>query len=494
MSSTTPGVYVTTAILPGTSPEGVAPAGTFFVMGISERGPVDLAYQVNSLSDFQNLYGDRVSYGTLYDQLNAYFNEGGISAYVYRVVGTSPTKGTLTFADRAGSPVSTLKLDAKTAGAWSTGLTAQITNGVTSNTFRVLLYLKGSLVYTTGDCATPAIAVAALNASAVASNLVLATDLASATASPNNNPAVLAATALSAGTDDRGTIGTSNYTAALAKFDTSLGAGAVAIPGQTGATIWEAIADHCGKNDRIALLAFGPTDTPATVITNVASMATPYPEFCAFYYPYINISDGAAGTLQISPEGYVAGVRAKAQSTDGPWRAPAGEISSGTLVLSPVYQPTAADLANFDAVRINPIRTVANTCRIYGVKSYSTDSINWNFITQRDTINYLVVQAQARLEPYVFTTIDNQQLVFSKIVGALVGLCEPIRTLGGLFELRDQNNNLIDPGYDVVCNSSMNPPDQLAQGIIHAQMSVRVSAVGQQIDLLITKSALTSAV
>lgn len=494
MSSTTPGVYITTAILPGTNPEGVAPAGTFFVMGISERGPIDTSHQVNSLSDFQKLYGNRVSYGTLYDQLNAYFNSGGISAYVYRVVGTTPTSGTLTLMDRAGTPINTIRLDAASVGAWSSTVTAQVTNGVAPNTFRILLYVNGSLVFTTGDCANPAAGVAAVNSSSVASNYVVATALTDATSSPTNNPAVLAATALSAGTDDRGTIGTSNYTSGLANFDIALGAGAVAIPGQTGSTIWEAIADHAGKNNRIALLAFGPTDTPTTVLTNVAGMATPYPEFCAFYYPYINISDGATGTLQISPEGYVAGVRAKAHATIGPWQAAAGEISVSPLVLSPVYASTGTDLANFDLARINPIRTVANTCRIYGVKSFSTDNVNWNFITLRDVINYLVVAAQARLEPYVFTTIDNQQLVFSKIVGALVGLCEPIRTAGGLYEQRDANNNLLDPGYAVQCDASMNPSDTLAEGIINAQMSVRVSPVGQRIELLITKSALTSAV
>lgn len=494
MASTTPGVYIDTTILQGKSPEGTAPAGTFFVSGVSERGPVDAAYRVTSVNDFQSRFGDHVSYGVLFDQVKTYFEEGGLIAYVVRLVGTTPTKGTHSFLDRAGSPLATLKIEAQNAGAWSSAVEVQITNGNAANTVRVLIFLKNVLVFSTPDCNDPSVAAASINASAVASKLVVATDLDSATASPNNNPAVIARTALSAGTDDRGTINTAAYIASLLKFDASLGSGAVAVPGQSGQTIWGPLAEHAAVTNRIALLSFASGNTAAQSVTDVATLVTTYPEFVGFYYPHINISDGVGGLLPISPEGYVAGVRAKAHVDEGPWRAFAGEISIGQSVLSPVREVGSVDAETLQSARINPIRVIANTTRIYGALSASTDTNNWNFITLRDTINYIVVQAQERLEPFLFVTIDNRHLFFSKIQGSLIALCEPIRTAGGLYEMRGASDQLVDPGYSVSVTDEMNPPDQVALGILNAKLAVRVSAVGQRINLAITKSAITASV
>ena len=60
--------------------------------------------------------------------------------------------------------------------------------------------------------------------------------------------------------------------------------------------------------------------------------------------------------------------------------------------------------------------------------------------------------------------------------------------------LRDDDNRLIDPGYSVVVDSTINPASQLAGGLVKAQVGVRVSGVADLIQVTISKSNLTTPV
>jgi hypothetical protein len=73
-------------------------------------------------------------------------------------------------------------------------------------------------------------------------------------------------------------------------------------------------------------------------------------------------------------------------------------------------------------------------------------------------------------------------------------LLYPIRTAGGLYEAFDTLGNRIDYGYTVVVNEAINPVSQLAGGLIKAKVGVRVSSIGDQIQVEVTKSNLTASV
>ena len=127
-------------------------------------------------------------------------------------------------------------------------------------------------------------------------------------------------------------------------------------------------------------------------------------------------------------------------------------------------------------------------------RSVSSDDDNYRYITYRDTVNYIVVEAEKRLEDLVFSPIDGRQGIFGQIESRLIGLLDPLRDAGGLFEAYNADGELVDPGYMVKVDSSLNPTSQLATGVIKARIGIRVSSVGDRIEVEVLKSNLTSAV
>jgi hypothetical protein len=132
--------------------------------------------------------------------------------------------------------------------------------------------------------------------------------------------------------------------------------------------------------------------------------------------------------------------------------------------------------------------------RIYGARTASNDEVNFRYITAQEMLNYVVVQAQAQLEDLVFSTIDGRQTLFANVKSRLINLLDPIRVNGGLYEAFDTTGRRIDYGYSVVVNEAINPVSQLAGGLIRAKVGIRVSSVGDQIEIAVTKSNLTASV
>ncbi len=487
-----PGVVVTTAVRTGPSGAGEVPAAQWFVAGVTERGPVDAPVLVRGLSEYVTYFGDYEA-GNLYTQLQTYFEEGGSRAYVYRVTGANASAGFLDVQDAQSAD--TLRFTAKTPGDWSDQLEIEIVAGDASDTFKVKVYLKSSLLYTSRDLVSPADAAAVLNTSAVA-HLVEVTDLNSGSTPPDDNPEPLSATALSVGYDGDA-LSDSDYVSALSSFAYDLGPGAVAIPGQSGATVWSGLLDHAAENNRIALCAFDASDTPSVAKTSIASMySDPSADFAGFYYPWVKIPDPATAGLQIaqSPEGFVAAARSKAVTQDGPWMPGAGLVSESSFVSGVVTALSSADGDALDEKRINAIRKIGNTIRVYGARSASPDEVNWRYLSNRDTVNFIAWGAEERLEDFVFSTIDSRGSLFARIESALIGLLDPIRLDGGLYEAFDEDGNQVDGGYSVEVSEELNPLQNLAAGKVTARVNVRVSSVGDQISVIVTKSNLTTSV
>ena len=124
----------------------------------------------------------------------------------------------------------------------------------------------------------------------------------------------------------------------------------------------------------------------------------------------------------------------------------------------------------------------------------SNDEANWRYITMRDTINFITYGVENRMEQYVFETIDGRGNLFGRIRASIKGFLEPLRVAGGLYEAYDDDGALIDPGYNVIVDSTINPTTQLANGLVKAQVGVRVSGVADLIDIVITKSNLSAPV
>lgn len=484
-----PGVVVTTGAVAGPSAPTRAPSSTYFTVGLAERGPTNRAQLVSSFSEFVSYFGDRTTYGALWDDARMYFEEGGTRAYVTRVVGAAATIGAIAspLLDRhATTPVATLNVAAANAGAWSLGLAVRIVAGATTDTFRLQVLKDGIVVRDYTNLHNPQEAVSRVNGDT--QSYVVLTDAASATAAPLNNPAVAGPIALTAGTDDRGAVVAAGYVTALNRFEKGLGDGAVSIPG-IGATVHAGLIAHADANNRVALLSAARGADKAT-LTGLANTANA--KRAALYAPWVRVSDGYGGTRAISPEGYAAATRAKAHEIEGPWRAAAGEISKATYVVMPDEIYTPADADDLDNGRVNVIRTLAGAVRVYGARSTSADP-DWAYLSYAEVVNRVVVAAESALEPYVFATIDSQGHLLATVRGTLIGIVQPMADANGLFARRATDGTLLDPGYSVVTDDSVNPVASLALNQIFAKVGIRPSPTAATVFLTVTKAGVTAA-
>jgi hypothetical protein len=455
---------------------------------MAERGLTTKAVLLSGMADYAKYFGTRQSYGYLYDTVKLYFDEGGVQCYVARVVGSTATKGTVTLDDTGGAPAATVKVDALSAGSWSSHVKVTVAAGTIANTVKVTVALAdNSVVEYFDNLATPAAIVTAFQNS----SLVAMTDMGSATAAPANLPAT-GTFSLSAGTDDRADLTASDYTAALALFTPDLGDGAVAIPGM-GTAVHAGLVTHAAANNRIALLSHTSAATQSDLTTAAAAVtAVANAEYAGLFAPWVQVSDGGLGIYTIPPEGYVAAVRARAIDAAGPWRAPAGQIAVADTItgLTTYYDSTTGN--SLDGAGVSVIRRIANSIRLYGWRSLSGDAINYQFLSARDVLNDLAVQAVAELEQYVFAPIDAKGQLLSKVAGSLIGIAKPLADAGGLYAMYDSNGRLVDPGYKVDTGPSVNSVISLGNNQVNARLSVRVSPTGATINVNITKVGFSS--
>lgn len=481
-----PGVVVTTAVRTGPNGVTIAPASTFFAVGTAERGPITEAVLVGGIADFESYFGGYAANYTLYQQIQTFFEEGGARAYVARSVGASATAGTKTLMSGGATP--TLTLTATSPGSWSQNVDVVVTSGVVGG-FITKIYVDDILKYSSGELATAALLASSINNHPVASIFVTATAIV-----PGGvlTPAIISP--LSTGNDGAApTI--ANMITTLSLFSSEYGAGAVAIPGQFSVQAYDALLAHAVENNRIALLSFNPSANVTDVLTAAGTYADrANAEYLGFYYPYVKVPGPANSTLTISPEGYVAAKRSLAINQIGPWQAGAGVLSRANFVTGVSLPITKTVNDTLDEGRVNSIRLIQGSVRVYGARSASSDDLNWRYIMYRDFMNHIVVEAERVLEDLVFSTIDGRRTVFGRTEARLIGLLDPFRSAGGLFVATDAEGNQIDPGYAVEVSEALNPVSSLAMGIIRARVGVRPSSVGDKIYVEVVKSNLTSSV
>lgn len=253
---------------------------------------------------------------------------------------------------------------------------------------------------------------------------------------------------------------------------------------------------HANSHSRVVAL-HGASDDTTTEIKALAQVvqAQDNAEHIAVYYPWVYAPTGTVGANRlIPPSGYVAGSRSRAHNQVGPHQPGAGIISDARFIngVATSIDKTAGDALDADCV--NAIRIINNRVRIYGARSCSADTANFRYLNAQEVVNYVVVQANRSLEDVLFSLIDGRGGMFASIEAHLVAVMEPLRTLGALYEAFDVNGRRIDFGYTVKCNEALNPLSQLVNGTVTARVGLRVSSVGDSIQVEIIKSNLTASV
>ena len=488
-----PGVVISTSVRTGPSVTLLNEASQAFFVGKALRGPTNEAVLILSLDQFEGTFDGYLTGSLLHSTVEAFFEEGGTQCYVARVAGPAATIGTLILDDTVGAGgASTVVLTATGPGSWSSTVKASVTAGTVSDTVVVKILKDDVQIATTGNCTSREQIVGKLNLHAEASKYI------TATLGPDTSlPAIVAATALSAGDGDAASITGAHYVTALELFNDALGTGVVSCPELQSTAVMAGLASHANEYDRIALIHTDSDTTIAEAKTWAQDFVADNEnlEHVALYYPWIYAPTTVSGVNRmIPPDGYVAGKRSRIVNGSGAHIPYAGVNSQANFVSGVVVDIDRTNGNSLDDEGVNAIRIINNTVRIYGARSLSQDTTNYRYITAQDVVNAIVTEAYRALEPIVFSPIDGRGGIFAAVESRLISVLEGYRIVGALFEAFNTNGSRIDYGYSVRCDARINPSLDLANGKITARVGIRVSSIGDRIEVEIIKSSLTASV
>ena len=479
-----PGVITTFGVRGGGSGGTGVGSGRYFVAGLFETGPTDAPVRVRNMRELEDNFGARAAYSSAYDSLRCFFGEGGAEAYVLRVAGPAATKGTLTLKDGAGVPVDTLRVDAVGPGAGSAGTTVEVLVGAPVDTAKVVVRTGDEVETYTG------VSSADIAARMSGSKRVRGVNLG------GGLPAPVAATALSAGADDRATVTAATVTGSLDKFASSLGTGAVATPGYSADLVAAALIAHAKLTRRVAILAPPVDSSTGDLVTLASSLIGGDGQYALLAAPWVTINVGPGITLVTSPEGFVAGVRARAHAASGPWSAAAGMSSAARSLVGVEREIGQDEGSTLNAAGVSVIRTLVGRTVLYGYRSLAADRDNYALVSAQDTLNWLAQACEDALLPFVFAPIDGNGGLLGQVEGVLRGICEGARSGGGLFAKYEGEapRSMVDPGYSVDVGDSVNTAASLAQNVLRARVAVRLSPHAELVELTIIKVSLSAAV
>src|SRR5438874_2201773 len=123
------GIVGTTVTSTELAPASVNPFNTAnaFIVGVGDFGSSTAPIKCGSVADVQSGIGPRsATNSTLYDACDAYFREGGSTAYVGRVIGTGATSATLVLQDASAGTA--LTVTAQYPGAYGNQIQIAVNN------------------------------------------------------------------------------------------------------------------------------------------------------------------------------------------------------------------------------------------------------------------------------------------------------------------------------------------------------------------------------
>lgn len=487
-----PGVYVEeirSASVTTPTPNNTPAVAAF--IGSASQGPTN-PVAVTSWRQFVTLFGDVSATTKLGMQVRQFFINNGRIAYVQRLVVSSWAAATRILVDRAGTPLNTLTVSAISKGGWGNNLSisvsdGQVTTGVGA-TFNLGVWLTNSqgtpvnvenYTEVNLDPTSARYVVTLVNSN---SNYVSVVDNASATAAPNNRPALTSGSnlALSGGTEVAA-LSSTEWSAAFAtdgsapldQFQNSLIivlAGVQDLGSSNATTVYNSAIGYAAYRKDAFVIADTPSgSTPSAATTFAASLTNS--DRVAVYYPWIKIPDplsNAAGAVRlISPVGAVAGIYQYNDAVKGVWKNPAGIGTSlqGVVATETVLSPTNLDSLNSSTDPVCAIRPATGAgIIISGARTLDQTSYGTNYIGGRRTLIALEKDITDAIQWAVFET--NDQTLWAQLKSTVEGILTPLWLAGGL-KGTTQNQAFI-----VTCDATVNTPSVIDSGEVIVEVAV----------------------
>jgi phage tail sheath protein FI len=432
---------------------------------------------MQSLTQFNTVYGARQSYSVLSDAVETFFREGGQNVYIGRVVGPGATSGFLNLND-AGAAIS-LVATAFGPGAWSNQYKVGVVAGGASGSFQIQVTdINNVVLEQSSDLLTQGAAVSWSQYS----NYIRITLGASA-----NNPANVAPAAMSAGNDQRATITDNEWAVALALFSPSLGPGQVSEPGRTSSVAHNQLKTHAEANNRVYLADLPDSPTQATLLSSAADSVS---RMGAAFSPWVIIPGVTVGTVRaIPPCAYIAGMIAGNDPAYGANMPAAGNLGQASFVTD-LTQPDFTDAVRtaLNAGSVNIIRRLYGGIRNYGWRSLTNAASDPSWVDFGNARLFIDLAAELNLvgENFMFDMIDGQNgSTINAFDDALVGQLMLHYSAGEFFGDTPAQAFAVDTGPDV------NTLSTIANNELHAVCRVKMAPFAEAVIIQIVKRQIT---
>lgn len=472
-------------------PPRSAPTSTdaLFVAVEAEKGPVNVATEINSKDALERVFGGRTLAGQLlFDTADAFFAEGGSRLVVSRYVGPAAVEATANAFDAAGSTIPgdvSLVVTAKDPGEWANALNFEVTVNGTDFTIIVSHDVDGVLE-TSGLLADRAAAVAWSQDTSEYIDLTLGASA--------EDPRAQGPTGLTTGADDRASITLTQVETALEAFSHQLGPGQVTLPGRTAQTSHEALLEHAAANNRVALLDGADTAVVATLTAASAALgARTDARYGHLLAPWAVIPGVVQGTTRQVPYSAIqAGILARNDSADqSPNQASAGENGRSRYAIDLTQTFTDAQYDTLDAAGVTLARETYGQIATEGIATVADPDSDplWDQFQSTRLLMKLTSLAQAVAWRNRFNQIDGKGLVFSRLKSDLEGeVCLPYYRAGSLYGDSPEEAFRVDTGPQV------NTPETIAAKQIRAAIGVRPSPGAELVYIQIARTAITQPV
>jgi phage tail sheath protein FI len=308
-----------------------------------------------------------------------------------------------------------------------------------------------------------------------------------------NDPAVVAATSLSGGTDDRVNITETHWTNALVRFTRDLGPGQVSAPGRTTGAAHTALLSHAAANNRVAIIDPTDTNVKATLQSILDAQRGANAKWGAVYGRWLKSPGAVPGTTRtIPPSALVSGLIAYADAIGGSPNTPAaGENGIANYITGLSGDPlTDADRESLNAQGFNSIISKYGTMRVYGWRSLAhpdSDKAWINFANSR-LVMEIAAKADIIGESFLFDEIDGQGRKISEFGAALTSMLMPYWEIGSLYGLTPTDAFVVDVG------PSVNTPTTIANLELRAKLQLRPSPFAEMITIHIVKTSISEPV
>ncbi|MCP4936286.1 MAG: phage tail sheath family protein [bacterium] len=485
----TPGVYVREAPGGARAIESAPTAVTIFV-GETERGPVGPT-RINSATQFQRLFGGyhRVDATATSGRARLYmpfavqgfFDNGGPSAYILRLVNGVPAAASLDVTDGTD----TSRIDAVAPGVWANDIRIIITDAADGDAARFNLIVHYQAPGETAaseverfeglsdDPADEKYLVDQIRRSAYIRWRAGDPDI-----RPNNIAAPGVAMDDTVGVGGDGALDDANYANALAALDVVDDAALIVCASDlmlnaTAATdhndVINAVLSYAVNRPQsdLFLVADPPRSTPATDsvgdAVNEARNNITASDFIALYWPNIVVSDpvglGRNPTLTIPAAGHIAGLYGRIDSRRGVWKAAAGVTATLSGVVGLDFHIIDQDQDRMNPHGLNALRPVPGAGRVVWGARTLRPTTEWRYINVRRTAMFLRKSIYNSIQWAVFEANDEP-------------LWAALReTIGSFMETQFRNGAFAGEtsrdAYFVKCDSDTTTEDDQIAGVVN---------------------------